>query len=261
MHYYKRNLGDYSKKAGRLSILQHGVYNLLIDACYDREKFPTLEEAIDWTWAGTTEEIEAVKFVLSKFFVLENGVYVQSRIQEEIEEYVAFCADQASKGKKGGRPKKKPDGLNDKPDGFSEEADGKPMESQRGENKTLTTNHEPITTNQSKTPRARKDKSGEITIDEFMSRCEESGTDPIPITDAVFTNAEKLGLPPEFLSLYWNKFLSKHSGGKKKYTDWRQAFRNAVNDNWYKLWWIDTEGAYQLTTAGKQAQKLQESQS
>ena len=90
MHYYKRNLGDYAKKAGRLSILEHGVYNLLIDACYDREKFPTEEEAIDWTWARTDEEIEAVKFVLKKFFTLENGFYVQTRIQEELDEYHAM---------------------------------------------------------------------------------------------------------------------------------------------------------------------------
>lgn len=87
MHYYKRNLGDYAKKAGRLSMLQHGSYTLLIDACYDREQFPTLEEAIEWTWASTTEEIEAVTFVLRKFFDLEDGVFVQKRIQEEITEY------------------------------------------------------------------------------------------------------------------------------------------------------------------------------
>jgi uncharacterized protein YdaU (DUF1376 family) len=87
MHYYKRNLGDYAKKAGRLSILQHGVYNLLIDACYDREQFPTEAEAIDWVWASTEQEIEAVKFVLRKFFVLENGVFVQTRIVEELAEY------------------------------------------------------------------------------------------------------------------------------------------------------------------------------
>lgn len=145
MHYYKRNLGDYSKKAGRLSILQHGVYNLLIDACYDREKFPTLEEAIDWTWAGTTEEIEAVKFVLSKFFKLENGVYVQGRIQEEIAEYHEFCAAQEAKGKLGGRPKGKANGKENKPAGFSDKADGNPDESQRVPKITLTTNQEPLT--------------------------------------------------------------------------------------------------------------------
>ena len=87
MHYYKRNLGDYAKKAGRLSMLQHGSYTLLIDACYDREQFPTLSDAIEWTWASSASEIEAVEFVLRKFFVLEDGIYVQKRIQEEIAEY------------------------------------------------------------------------------------------------------------------------------------------------------------------------------
>lgn len=89
MHYYKRNLGDYAKKAGRLSMLQHGSYTLLIDACYDREQFPTRDEAIEWTWASTKEEVEAVEFVLSRFFTLEDGRYVQKRIQEEIAEYRA----------------------------------------------------------------------------------------------------------------------------------------------------------------------------
>ena len=85
MHYYKRNLGDYAKKAGRLTMLQHGAYTLLIDACYDREDFPTLEQAIEWTWASSEAEIEAVKFVLSRFFTPNGeGKYIQNRILEEI---------------------------------------------------------------------------------------------------------------------------------------------------------------------------------
>jgi uncharacterized protein YdaU (DUF1376 family) len=88
MHYYKRNLGDYAKKAGRLTMLQHGAYTLLIDACYDREKFPTLDEAIEWTWASTEAEIEAVKFVLNRFFILDkDNQYVQDRILQELLEY------------------------------------------------------------------------------------------------------------------------------------------------------------------------------
>lgn len=91
MFYYKRNIGDYAKKAGRLSMLQHGAYTLLIDACYDRETFPTMEEAIEWTWASSTSEIEAVQFVLRKFFDLVDGRYVQDRIREEIETYQRNC--------------------------------------------------------------------------------------------------------------------------------------------------------------------------
>lgn len=89
MHYYKKNIGDYHKKAGRLSMLEHGSYTLLIDACYDRERFPTEAEAIDWTWARSEAELEAVRFVLSKFFTLRDGIYVQERIAEEIEKYHA----------------------------------------------------------------------------------------------------------------------------------------------------------------------------
>lgn len=91
MHYYKRNIGDYAKKAGKLSMLQHGSYTLLIDACYDRERFPTMEEALDWCWATTPEEIAAVQFVLTKFFSLEDGRYTQARILDEIQEYHGKC--------------------------------------------------------------------------------------------------------------------------------------------------------------------------
>jgi uncharacterized protein YdaU (DUF1376 family) len=88
MHYYKRNLGDYAKKCGRLTMLQHGSYTLLMDACYDREMFPTLEQAIEWTWASTEAEVDAVKFVLSRFFTLDkDGCYVQDRILQELLHY------------------------------------------------------------------------------------------------------------------------------------------------------------------------------
>jgi len=90
MHYYKRNIGDYAKKCGRLSMLQHGAYTLLLDSCYDRESFPTLDEAIEWTWASTEAEVEAVKFVLSRFFTLgSDGRYTQDRLLAELLDYHA----------------------------------------------------------------------------------------------------------------------------------------------------------------------------
>ena len=70
-------------------MLQHGAYTLLLDSCYDRERFPTRDEAIDWTWASSQEEIAAVEFVLSKFFSLQDGVYVQDRVADELFAYQA----------------------------------------------------------------------------------------------------------------------------------------------------------------------------
>src|SRR5690606_21596665 len=98
------------------------------------------------------------------------------------------------------------------------------------------------------------------TISEFIEECSESDADPIPITDPIFSYAEGISIPPDYLSLCWRSFVSKYSDGRKKYKDWRAVFRTAVKENWLKLWWIADDGSYQLTTAGKQAQKLQEAQ-
>jgi len=89
VHYYKKNLGDYAKKTGRLSLLQHGAYTLLIDACYDREQFPTLEDAFDWLLPVDDAEKDAIEFILKRFFTKKGDVFVQSRIEEEINDYKA----------------------------------------------------------------------------------------------------------------------------------------------------------------------------
>ena len=103
MHYYKRNIGDYSIKAGKLTMLQHGAYTLIMDCCYDREQFPTREQAIEWTWAVSDEEVAAVEFVLSRFFTLEGEHYVQKRIAEELAAYHDRAAINKKNRAKGSR--------------------------------------------------------------------------------------------------------------------------------------------------------------
>lgn len=90
MHYYKRDIGEYAKKAGKLTMLQHGACTLLIDACHNLERFPTLDEAIDWAWASSEAEIDAVKFVLKKLFVLQgDGTYLHEDTQARLKKYHA----------------------------------------------------------------------------------------------------------------------------------------------------------------------------
>lgn len=170
MHYYEKKIGDYHRKAGRLNILQHGVYNLLMDACYDREAFPSEAQAIDWVWAETDEEIAAVKFVLKKFFVMnEEGIYIQNHIQEDLIAYKAYITKQAENGKQGGRPKgsknkpKTGDDSGESQQGEQpiEQSKGNPTESQinppltqenptesQKKPKPITINQEPLTNNQ-----------------------------------------------------------------------------------------------------------------
>lgn len=133
MHYFKRNIGDYHKKAGRLSMLQHGAYTLLMDACYDRERFPTMAEAIEWVWASNPDEIAALELVLARFFVLDDGKFHQQRIADEIEDY----RNKANKNKE-----------------IALEREAKRRDrKERGvhepcTDRHLTTNHKPLTTNQ-----------------------------------------------------------------------------------------------------------------
>ena len=148
MNYYNRHIGDYHKKAGRLSMLQHGAYTLLMDAIYDREKFPTLEQAIDWVWASNNDEIEAVTFVINKFFTDSDGVCSQARIQEEIQHYQAVCASNAINGKKGGRPKGKTQSKANKTQSVNLKTKSVNLKSESKANESdLKPNQEPITNN------------------------------------------------------------------------------------------------------------------
>jgi len=116
-------------------MLQHGAYNLLKDSCYDREQFPTMDEAIEWTWASTPEEIQAVEFVLSKFFKLQDdGTYHQKRINEELKAYHSRCATN-----KENRNKSLPNGD----DSLNNNDESSPNDQKQN----ATNNHKPITNN------------------------------------------------------------------------------------------------------------------
>jgi uncharacterized protein YdaU (DUF1376 family) len=169
MHYYKRHLGDYSKKAGHLSPLEHGVYNLIIDNYYDREHAPTLVEATRWARARTEEEKAAVLAVLDEFFTLDGERYVQTRIEEELASYHGkakknreIAAERERLKREGSQPPKakttkRAQGVNDtstdgarivhetctagSPDEHDQSTSGQPN------HKPLTTNHKPRTNN------------------------------------------------------------------------------------------------------------------
>lgn len=146
MHYYKRNIGDYAKKAGRLSMLEHGAYTLLMDAIYDRETFPTLEDALDWAWARDEAEISAVKFVLSKFFELqEDGRYVQKRISDELMDYKAKAETNTRIAKEREAKRRS---KNEASRSVNETCEEKHEASPN--HKPITINQEPLTTNQYK---------------------------------------------------------------------------------------------------------------
>lgn len=87
------------------------------------------------------------------------------------------------------------------------------------------------------------------------------GVPAIPDDHGVFTYAEQVGLPLEFVSLAWEWFKREYrKKPRKRYADWRAHFRNAVEGAWGNLWRISAEGEYYLTTQGKQLQRDIESE-
>lgn len=99
MNYYKRHLGDYAAATRHLSILEHGVYTLLLDLYYVTEKPLPSEEKAVWRLAGarSKDEREAVSQVLNEFFELQEDGWHQARCDEEIMDAQEISGDASDK--------------------------------------------------------------------------------------------------------------------------------------------------------------------
>lgn len=105
-------------------------------------------------------------------------------------------------------------------------------------------------------PEPKKSKGAKLTFDGFVAACQAEGVDLIPADDPVYAYAERIGLPDDLIALAWTWFAKRYADKRQTgIRGWRQAFRNAVEGNWPKLWYRDdASNSWALTTAGKQAQ-------
>ncbi|WP_179255540.1 hypothetical protein [Burkholderia sp. HI2714] len=102
----------------------------------------------------------------------------------------------------------------------------------------------------------RKRRQEEVTMAELLDACKAAGEKAIPADDPVYRYAERAGIPDDFLEIAWLEFRERHlDNTAKKYRDWRAAFRNAVRDNWYRLWRY-ADGDCVLTAQGEQAARV-----
>lgn len=86
MNYYERHLGDYARDTGHLSVLEHGVYTLLLDRYYATERPLPLDpaECYRLARAQSKQERAAVDWVLMEFFQRVDDGFHQPRVDEEI---------------------------------------------------------------------------------------------------------------------------------------------------------------------------------
>lgn len=83
MNYYQKSISDYRRDTSHLTLLEHGVYNQLLDTYYLKEVPLTadLDDLMRSHSARTAEEQQAVKNVLKDFFTLSPEGYVHDKCQ------------------------------------------------------------------------------------------------------------------------------------------------------------------------------------
>jgi uncharacterized phage protein (TIGR02220 family) len=162
LNYYRRYVGDYLRDTSRLSMIEHGAYNLLLDYYYAEERpIPIdLEEVYRMVRAILPEERRSVVKVLTSFFTKGEDGYRQKRVDHEIE----VSKKARSNGSKGGRP------LTETETGYitgsetgyitetetgseTEEETGLVTGDGGGSGHPPTTNHQPPTTNHQEEPK------------------------------------------------------------------------------------------------------------
>lgn len=106
------------------------------------------------------------------------------------------------------------------------------------------------------------EKTNAIGLKTFLAECQERGERPLRDYTPLWTYTESAGLDSDYVALAWaefrRRFLPGGTGEAKKYKNWRQAFRKYVEGNFFRLWAMDANDTYFLTTLGRQAQKVHE---
>lgn len=140
---------------------------------------------------------------------------------------------------------------------------GRPGGSKGGSETPLDASRKPppsSSSSSSDTPIAPKGapKAQAVGLKAWIETIKAKGEKPIPPGDPVLAYADKVGIPRDYLVLAWQQFLHTYTTSRdgKRYRDWRKVFRNAVEANWLKLWYLDGQtNTYGLTTVGHQAQR------
>ena len=249
MHYYQRNVGAYTGNCGHLTLIEHGVYTLLLDRLYISEKPITERDALRVCRPSTEDERAAVGSILREFFTETEDGWVQKRAMEEIAAYQAKASKNRKNGKLGGRKPAQPQ-PNPNQDGNHDGSHDAPQDGDDDgvHDRTLNKKQETGTKDQELPgPLARK-----LTLAQWIAGIPE-GDDILPETDPIYGWATEQGLPDEWITMAWRCFANRYvegTGQAKRYIDWRAAFRNALKDDWLKLWHRRGQD-WALTTAGE----------
>ena len=239
MNYYKRHLGDYAKDTRHLSLAEHGAYCLLLDYYYSTERPIPDDRCERIANAYETHERNAVRSVLEAFFTLTDEGWRNTRADEEIS---AFHG-KSLKAKESAGKRWSERNANAYANASETQCDGN-------------ASHKPLAISHKKQEKRAHGKAKTCTLTDWIA--ELGDNDAVPADDPIFDWAAKVGIPRDWIALAWWVFEGRYTGDgqgrAKTYADWRATFRNAVREDWLKLWRAGADG-FVLTTAGQTAQR------
>ncbi len=94
------------------------------------------------------------------------------------------------------------------------------------------------------------------TFNTWLAEIKASGEKAVSDYKPVWEYAERVGISPEWIEIAWIRFRERYGSDPnhkaKRYIDWRRVFLNAVEQNWFGLWYAK-DGEFQLSTVGQQA--------
>jgi uncharacterized protein YdaU (DUF1376 family) len=108
MNFYKRYIGDYARDTAHLSLIEHGIYTVLLDTYYATEKpLPADKRTLYRIVKATTKSAQKkTTRVLDRFFpIAHDGLRHNKRADREISKWALIVKHNREVGAKGGRPK------------------------------------------------------------------------------------------------------------------------------------------------------------
>jgi uncharacterized protein YdaU (DUF1376 family) len=203
VNYYERHLGDYARDTGHLSLIEHGVYTLLLDAYYSREKpLPAeMKECCKLARAASKPERDAVAYVLREFFTESADGFRQARADAEIERFKEKQRKAAASAN--ARWNKSDGNANASPDAMRTHSEGNALQS-------------PVTSNQSKSAKRTPRKSVKSPIPEDFGLTAER---------SAYAERYLPSVDPEALMA---TFRSMAKAKAWEYADWDQHWQTLV---------------------------------
>lgn len=277
---YTRSISDYQRIAAHLTMVQHGAYSQLLDhyiiAKLNGQKIAHDEKSVcRLLRANTFEEITAVEYVMKAFFEPDDDGNLR-HLYADVDTDKVMGVSEKRRAAAAKRWAKTPRHANAYANAMQMHAPPNPTIGGGGvppeELGTVPAKNQNLVTSRDRGESPErgvrvkiademfddappKPPKGGHTLAVWLDYLKAAGQKAFAPNDPIFAWCKDTKVPPEFVSLAWSEFKDRHITSTKRYNDWRRAFRNCVKDNWYRMWFVNNDGAVALTTVGELARR------